>query len=41
MSRELLGMSGEEFLAAWDGGEFELTCDSRAIRVSMLIPFAR
>ena len=40
-AREVLNMSGEEFLARWDAGDFEQTDDPAATRVAMLIPFAR
>ncbi len=44
-ARELLGMSGEEFLNRWDTGEFRNLPDIEEnfpiIRLAMLIPFAR
>jgi len=39
-SRRILGIPGEEFLARWDRGEYG-DDDSKAVRLSMLIPFAR
>jgi hypothetical protein len=40
-AREVLNMSGEEFLARWDAGDFEDPEDPAITRVAMLIPFAR
>ena len=40
-AREVLNMSGDEFLAKWDAGEFEDADDPAITRVAMLIPFAR
>jgi hypothetical protein len=40
-AREVLNMSGGEFLAKWDAGEFEDADDPAITRVAMLIPFAR
>jgi hypothetical protein len=44
-ARQLLGISGEEFLRRWDRGEFRPipdTADGRKIgRLVMLLPFAR
>ena len=38
---EELGLSGDQFLAKWDTGEYEDTDDPKVTRVAMLIPFAR
>jgi hypothetical protein len=41
-ARYYLHMSGEEFLRAWDAGEFDDDPDRpEVIRVVMLLPFAR
>lgn len=41
-ARRLLGMSGEEFIAAWDSGEIAWDLPSTAINsVAILLPFAR
>jgi hypothetical protein len=40
-AREILNMSGEDFLARWDAGEFQEADDPATTRVAMLIPFAR
>jgi hypothetical protein len=40
-AREVLGISGDEFLAKWDAGEYEDSDDPAITRVAMLIPFAR
>lgn len=44
-ARKLLGISGEEFLARWDAGEYRDVADGpdhRALmRLVMLIPFGR
>lgn len=41
-ARRLLGISGEEFLARWDRGEYEHEDERVAVtKVAMLIPFAR
>jgi hypothetical protein len=40
-ARELLGISGDEFLARWDVGDYEGVDDPAITRVAMLIPFAR
>lgn len=41
-ARELLNMTGAEFLACWDRGEFSDQSDDIAVtKVAMLIPFAR
>lgn len=40
-AREALGISGAEFLAKWDAGEYEDNDDPAVTRVAMLIPFAR
>jgi hypothetical protein len=38
---EELGLTGEQFLAKWDIGDYEDTDDPAVTRVAMLIPFAR
>lgn len=40
-AREVLNISGEEFLARYDAGEYEASDDPAITRVAMLIPFAR
>lgn len=41
-ARRYLNMSGEEFVAAWDGGAFDSDPDRpEVMRVAMLLPFAR
>lgn len=44
-AREQLGISGEEFLARWDAGEYRNIADpvtaSNVQRLIMLIPFVR
>jgi len=40
-AREVLDISGEDFLARWDAGEYEGSDDPAITRVAMLIPFAR
>jgi hypothetical protein len=40
-AREVLNMSGEEFLERHDAGEFADPDDPAITRVAMLIPFAR
>ncbi|MDX6395597.1 MAG: hypothetical protein QOJ73_6660 [Streptosporangiaceae bacterium] len=40
-AREVLGISGQEFLAKWDAGDYEGSDDPTITRVAMLIPFAR
>jgi hypothetical protein len=41
-ARDELGMSGEEFLAAWDRGDFAgLPERPEVMSVAMLIPFVR
>lgn len=42
-ARRFMGMSGEEFLRAWDAHELDVDGPdhTRIIRVSMLIPFVR
>ena len=40
-AREVLGISGKEFLAKWDAGDYETADDPAITRVAMLIPFAR
>jgi hypothetical protein len=44
LCRRDLGISGEEFLARWDAGEYASIPDgenSRVMHLAMLIPFAR
>jgi hypothetical protein len=40
-ARELLRISGDEFLEKWDAGDYEGVDDPALTRVAMLIPFAR
>jgi hypothetical protein len=40
-AREVLNISGDEFLSRWDAGEYEDAEDPSVTRVAMLIPFAR
>ena len=44
-ARKELGISGEEFLARWDAGEYRNLADAvtgrKIERLAMLIPFAR
>lgn len=44
-ARKHLGISGEEFLAQWDAGEYRRIADPvearKVQRLAMLIPFAR
>lgn len=41
-ARKYLGISGAEFLAAWDNGSYEGKADTPAVmRLVELIPFAR
>jgi hypothetical protein len=40
-ARKLLGVSGSEFLARWDRGEYEQSDDMAVTKIAMLIPFAR
>jgi hypothetical protein len=40
-ARLRLGMSGEQFLRAWDGGEFGDRDDSDLMGVAMMLPFVR
>lgn len=40
-AREALHVTGEEFLARWDRGEFDDSDDPAVTGVAMLIPFAR
>lgn len=40
-ARRYLNMSGDEFIRAWDAGEFDDPEQPDVIRVAMLIPFAR
>ncbi len=41
-ARRYLGMSGEEFIKAWNAGKFDDDPDRpEVMRVAMLLPFAR
>ena len=44
-ARQLMGMSGEEFLRRWDAGEYREIADApghrHIMRLWMMIPFAR
>ena len=40
-ARGTLGISGEEFLARWDAGDYADADDPAVTPVAMLIPFAR
>ncbi len=41
-ARRYLNMTGEEFIAAWNGGKFDDDPDRpEVMRVAMLLPFAR
>ena len=41
-ARKRLNMSGPDFVAAWDAGQFEGKADNAKVAgVAMLIPFAR
>jgi hypothetical protein len=40
-AREVLAISGDEFLTRWDAGEYRDSDDPAVTRVAMLIPFAR
>lgn len=40
-ARRRLGMSGEEFIRAWDAGEFGERDDSDLMGLVMMLPFAR
>lgn len=44
-ARQLMGMSGEEFIRRWDGGEFRDIADTvshrHILRLASLIPFGR
>lgn len=43
LARRYLGMSGEEFIRAWDAGQFEGDPDERSelMRVVMALPLGR
>ncbi len=41
LARELLAMRGDEFVDAWDRGDFKDTDDPSVVRVAMLLPFMR
>ena len=40
-AHEVLNISGNQFLARWDNGEYRDTDDPAIARLAMLIPFAR
>ncbi len=40
-AREVLNISGDEFLRRWDAGDYQDAEDPAITRVAMLIPFAR
>ena len=40
-ARRYLGMSGEEFIRAWERGELDPDADPHVARVAMLLPFGR
>lgn len=41
-ARKLLSISGDEFLARWDRGDYEDEQENMAVtKIAMLIPFAR
>ena len=40
-TREVLNISGDDFLARWDAGEYQDSDDPALTRIAMLIPFAR
>lgn len=40
-ARRALGISGEEFLARWDSGEWADCDDPNVDGIAMLLPFAR
>ena len=40
-ARRLLHLSGEEFAARWDAGEYAVDDDTRVMRVAMLRPSGR
>ena len=41
-ARRYLNISGEEFVRAWEAGEFDERADTpEVMRVALLIPFAR
>lgn len=40
-ARQRLGMSAEEFVRAWDAGEFDGRDDAAVIDVALLLPFGR
>lgn len=40
-ARELLGISGDEFLKRWDRGDYMEAVDPSVNAVAVLIPFAR
>jgi hypothetical protein len=40
-ARELLGISGQEFLRRWDDGEYQESTDPDVSTLAVLMPFAR
>jgi len=40
-ARQRLGMSGEEFIRAWDAGEFGDRHDSDLMGIAMMLPLVR
>ncbi len=40
-ARYFLGISGDEFLARWDRGEFDDADNPEALTVSMMVPASR
>jgi hypothetical protein len=41
MAHDLLSISADEFIEAWDRGDYRDSEDPRVVRVSMLLPFVR
>lgn len=41
LARQLLDMSAQDFVRAWDRGDFRDSEDPAVVRVAMLLPFAR
>ncbi|HEX5199733.1 hypothetical protein ACFQS1_28195 [Paractinoplanes rhizophilus] len=40
-ARKLLGITGDEFLARWDSGDFMNSDDPKVSSLAVLIPFTR
>jgi hypothetical protein len=40
-AREVLGISGDQFLARWDDGDYRDDDDPAVTEITLLIPFAR